>query len=110
MSNVPTENAPLYSYLASDPDLGEIVELFVDEIPNRIALLLEQLDADDWEGLRRTAHQLKGAAGSYGFTPVSPCAAELERRLREDNPEDLIHQAVDDLVAMCRRMRAGEPD
>ena len=93
----------------ADPDLGDIVEMFVEEIPHRTATLLDQFNASDWEGVRRTAHQLKGAAGSYGFSPISDCAAELEQAVCEDEPEEQIRDAVDALVGICNRVRGGTP-
>ena len=78
----------VYSRLAGDPDLGEIVDLFVEEMPERVATLLDQLQAQDWEGLRRTAHQLKGAAGSYGFDMISPCAGRSNRPSATASPNN----------------------
>ena len=55
-------NAPFFTpFLATDPDLGELVELFVQEIPDRISALETQGRSRDWQQLTRTAHQLKGA-------------------------------------------------
>lgn len=101
------ETEPLYSNIGGDPDLREIVDMFVQEMPQRVAALLEQLETADWEALRRTAHQLKGAAGSYGFNTVSPCAATLENAIRSEEPEEQIRQAVGELVGMCNRVRSG---
>ena len=84
--------------LASDPDLREIVDLFVEEMPGRVAGMLEQLRAADWEGLRRSAHQLRGAAGSYGFDPISPSAGKVEAAIRDGEPEQRIRETVDELV------------
>ena len=50
---------PIYSSLAADPVLGEIVEIFVEEIPSRIETLVSQAAADDWEALGRTAQDRK---------------------------------------------------
>ena len=99
----------LYSTFGTDPDLSEIVELFVEEMPNRVQTLVEQYNSGDWEGLRRTAHQLKGAAGSYGFEDISPAAARLERFLGGGEPEKVIRDALEQLVDMCSRARAGGP-
>jgi histidine phosphotransfer protein HptB len=99
----------LYSSLGGDLDLGEIVAMFVDEMPERVATLLATLDAGDLEGLRRAAHQLKGAAGSYGFGPISPSAAKVEDAIRANAPEQQIRDSVDALVDLCNRTRAGTP-
>ena len=97
----------VYSRLANDPDLREIVELFVEEMPGRVANILEQLQAADWEGLRRSAHQLKGAAGSYGFDPISPSAGKVEAAIRDGEPEARIRETVDELIDLCTRARCG---
>ncbi len=99
----------LFSTLAEDPDLGEIVEMFVDEMPDRIETILNCLESRDWEGLRRASHQLKGAAGSYGFMPLTPCAGIVEVSVSQARPEDEIRKATDELLAMCRSIRAGTP-
>ncbi|MBN2477382.1 MAG: Hpt domain-containing protein [Pirellulales bacterium] len=107
MVNQATDTQPLYSSLGGDPDLGEIVDLFVEEMPDRIATLLHQAETSDWENLRRTAHQLKGAAGSYGFDPISPHAAKLEDAIRDGEPHQQIRCAVEELVEICKRARGG---
>ena len=99
----------IYSRLATDPDLRGIVDLFVEEMPGRVAALLDQLRAADWEGLRRTAHQLKGAAGSYGFDLISPCAGKVESALRDGEPEERIRELVAELADLCTRARGGLP-
>lgn len=104
------QTKPLYSTLANDPDLGGIVELFVEEMPNRIASLQQCLAESNWEELRRVAHQLKGAAGSYGFHPISPVAAHLEQLIKQSQPEEEVLRAVEELVEMCRSVRAGLPE
>jgi HPt (histidine-containing phosphotransfer) domain-containing protein len=109
MTQVTNGTELVYSTLGGDPDLSEIVALFVAEIPGRVATLLAKLDAGDWEGLRRTAHQLRGAAGSYGFDPLTPSVARLEDATGQHAPEQEIRAAVDSLVALCSRVCAGTP-
>lgn len=102
--------APIYSPLARDPDLAEIVSLYVEEMPERIERLHRLLAAAEWNELRRAAHQLKGSAGSHGFEPVSLAAGELESALRSNAPAMEIRQSVERLVDICRAVRAGVPD
>ena len=110
MSQMSVGTQPLYSTLAEDADLREIVELFVEEMPDRVANLLDRFAVRDWSGLRRAAHQLKGAAGSYGFAPITPAAGRLEDAIRDSRPEDEIRRAADSLVELCRQARAGTPE
>ena len=105
-----TKPTPVYSTLGSDPDLGELVEMFVDEMPQRVEKLTELLEDAEWDKLRRGAHQLKGAAGSYGFLEISPLAATLEDKILAGQPEDEIRQVLEALREMCLIARAGAPE
>ncbi|MFZ5828553.1 MAG: Hpt domain-containing protein [Planctomycetota bacterium] len=109
MSEALRDCEPIYSQLGGDPDLAEIVNLFVEEMPERVASFEGFFAAGDLEGLRRAAHQLKGAAGSYGFDPISPRAGELEAAILSLAPEDEIRRCLDELVDICQRARAGAP-
>lgn len=104
-----TQDDAIYSALSDDPDLADLVQLFVDDLPLRIDALQALLEACDWPGLEQIAHQLKGTAGSYGFDAVSPLAAELERLAREPSGQEQIGQALQRLVECCARVRAGQP-
>ena len=107
MTPMATAAEALHSTLSADPDLREIVELFVEEMPDRMSSLLDRLDAADWEGLRRVAHQLKGAAGSYGFEPITRSAARVEDAIRESQPEQAIRRMVKELLDLCARAHPG---
>lgn len=109
MSTVNAETEPLYSTLGGDADLGEIVALFVDEMPARVSVISANLADGNWDDLRRAAHQLKGSAGSHGFEPISPAAAKVEDAIRSGGPEEAIRAAVDELLDLCDRVRAGTP-
>lgn len=100
-------NESVYSSLSTDPDLCELVDMFVSEMPSRIENLIQQFDAGNKAELRRAAHQMKGAAGSYGFGPVSPIAGKLEASLIADRAEEEIRTDLDALVDICRRIRSG---
>lgn len=95
----------ILSTLVDDPDLGSIVELYVAEMPGRVATLVAQFDAGDRVGLTTTAHQIKGSAGSHGFHQVTPVAARLEAALHADRPDADISEALEQLLDVCRRVR-----
>jgi HPt (histidine-containing phosphotransfer) domain-containing protein len=99
--------APIYSTLGSDEDLGELVEMFVAEMPARLADMSQACAGQDWERLQRLAHQLKGSAGSYGFDDVTPLASRLEAAVRDRRGDDEIRLATHDLLELCSRLRAG---
>ena len=79
----------------------------------RIAARAATLSAayrQDHDELRRVVHQMKGAAGSYGFPQLSHAAAELESSLVEDIAEEQIRRELEDLVDLCLRARSGTCD
>ena len=109
MTSATNEKGAVYSTLGDDPDLGELVEMYVDEMPERIATLEEAFESGDRELLQRSAHQLKGAGQSYGFDPITPLAAAVEYAIRDEEPEENIRKALDELLDVCGRVRAGTP-
>jgi histidine phosphotransfer protein HptB len=107
MTTTTIDQGPIYSVLASDPVLSELVEMYVAEMPDRIAALEQAFAAGDREIMRRAAHQMKGAAGSYGFDCLTQSAAALESAVRGDLPAAEIQRLLEDLLQQCRRIRAG---
>jgi HPt (histidine-containing phosphotransfer) domain-containing protein len=97
----------LYSRLAANEGVADLVELFVEELPGRVAKMRAHLATENWSELERCAHQMKGAAGSYGFDPLTPAATRLERAVATHDPCEQIAAALDDLTSLCQRVRAG---
>lgn len=113
----PTPDAPLVSEFAADPDMHELIGMFVDEMPERIRTLEQLAAAGDFESLKRLAHQLKGASGGYGFPTVGNAAGQLEQSLKallaagsnQGTSDRLaaIRSEVESLVELCQRCRAA---
>lgn len=105
-------DAPIYSQLADDPDMVELVEMFVSELPNRVEAVLQHWQNRDLRELRRLVHQLKGSSGGYGFSQLGHAAGRLEMELgtmidcSEQNELEKIKSGVDELVRLCQRVRA----
>jgi HPt (histidine-containing phosphotransfer) domain-containing protein len=98
-----------YSKLAEEPELMELVELFVNELPARLEQLAWACTSHDWPEVARLAHQLKGAGGSHGFAQLTPYAWKLEQAARDGRPEGEVAAALERLIAVCGRVRAGLP-
>ena len=105
----PMNTGFIYSALAADPDLGELVGMFVDEMSDRINALETQARSRDWQQLAQTVHQIKGAAGSYGFNAITPYAVRLENAAKNGCQEAEILSALYELLDLCRRVQAGVP-
>ncbi|MDA1051281.1 MAG: Hpt domain-containing protein [Planctomycetota bacterium] len=110
MSELTVRSGYVYSTLGLDPDLGELVEMFVDEIPQRVSKIRKCWDDTDMESLERAAHQLKGAAGSYGFEELTPALQRLDHSLRTSRPDADILSAIEEVAELCSRVRSGAPE
>lgn len=96
----------LVSELAGDEEFGELVDMFVEELPKRVSLIAKALAETKFEVLQALAHQLKGAAGGYGFPTISDSARAIEKACKGDmNLENLTAQ-VQEITAACRKARA----
>jgi signal transduction histidine kinase/CheY-like chemotaxis protein/HPt (histidine-containing phosphotransfer) domain-containing protein len=96
---------PLYSDFADDPEMDELIAGFVERLPGTLEDIHSALQAGDIERPRRLAHQLKGAAGGYGFMPVSRDAAALEMAVFDDVTPAELAAAVERLAHTCSRVR-----
>ncbi|MDX2116154.1 MAG: Hpt domain-containing protein [Planctomycetota bacterium] len=95
---------PIRSQFASDEEMRELVRMFVDEMPARIAALRDAWDASHSKQIESLAHQLKGAAAGYGFAIVGDAAAELESALRSSEHDlSSVRAQFDALVDLCSR-------
>ncbi len=100
------EHQPLVSEFAGDPDMVEIVEYFVGELPSRIAAIRSAASESNVASLTTLAHQLKGAAPGYGFQSIGEAAGVLEASLRSSEGSiDRVMGQIEDLASLCERVR-----
>lgn len=104
MSRGDGEREALRSEFAGDPEMAELIEYFVSEMPRRVDAIGACLRDNRFEDLRRLAHQLKGASAGYGFGPIGDAARRLESDLDSRAAVDRIRADVDQLVGLCQRV------
>ncbi len=90
--------------LEFDEDFQELVEMYVDEIPERIAALQEAWDRRDLDGLQRLAHQIKGSAASYGFPEVSQLGLTVESAIKNSAPSEDIDASAHALITAFEKL------
>lgn len=98
------ELEPIYSTLQSEPEFAELLAVFAGEMPRRATAIELALAQRDHEEVRRVAHQLKGAASSYGFEALTNMAGQLEHAVRDQETPEAIGELAARLAAMCRRV------
>jgi signal transduction histidine kinase/CheY-like chemotaxis protein len=95
--------------------LGEIVRLFLEDCPLRMAAIRDAVAKGDADLIRSTAHGLKGAAGYVSAPRVVEAAARLEAVGAEQRIADapVAHEhlvsAVAELVMILRKMEGRSP-
>ncbi|MHB1157008.1 MAG: ATP-binding protein [Phycisphaerales bacterium] len=94
-----SSDGPLVSQFADDPDMIELVEIFVKELAERMYRIDQALKNEDRQSLITLSHQLKGAAGGYGFPTITDAAKSLEMLARCDDA------AIDNLAATAAELR-----
>jgi signal transduction histidine kinase/CheY-like chemotaxis protein len=97
----------LVSSLGDDEDMKEIVHQFVRGLPERSAAVLRACEGQDWDAVKRLAHQLKGAAGGYGFASITDAAKDVEQAVEDPVDAPSLQRRVETLADLCRRARAA---
>jgi histidine phosphotransfer protein HptB len=99
--------SPLHSQFRTDPDMAELVGLFVSEIPSRIDAIREAWAGRQLHTLKHLVHQVRGSSAGFGFPAIGTAAGALEDALRARGTEEAdleqIAKHLDELVALCAR-------
>ena len=93
----------LVSEYANDPDMIDLVEMFIDEMPDRISAIEQAVHQADIAMLSSLSHQLKGSAGGYGFGPITTAAAQVEQLATTEKQLQEMEGAIAELLSLCRQ-------
>jgi histidine phosphotransfer protein HptB len=96
---------PIRSEFAMDADFREVLEAFVEALPERRRLLTELHRDGSFDELGRQAHQLKGAGGGYGFPEISAAGAELQHACHAQGPAH-VQRCLAELLDLLGRVEA----
>ena len=100
------ESELLLSTLVDHPELSELVDGFLHHL-TEVVVSIEACRANSsWSELARLVHQLKGAAGGFGFMPISSTARQFEL-LRDTTVQAERDAMLDHLVRQCRAAMNG---
>ncbi len=92
--------------LLQDGSLRDVVEEFVRGLDGRLEELRLAHERMDFDRLTVLAHQLKGAAGSYGYPDISRLCAEMELKFRS-HQADNFHVCLEQLAGLVQAAREG---
>jgi signal transduction histidine kinase/DNA-binding response OmpR family regulator len=102
-----SDGAPLVSSLIDDPLMADAVRRFVDQLDVTLDQLRRAFQSGDVPRCASLAHQLKGAAGGYGFDQITSAAALLESAAKNATDLCAATAALDALLELGRRAKAA---
>ena len=97
----------LISELADDPDMAQIIPIYVGRFPSKISLMNAYLAGNQLVELARLAHQLKGTGGGYGFPSISDAACRVGQQIQSKSDIQQIRNAVSELTDLRQQAIAG---
>jgi HPt (histidine-containing phosphotransfer) domain-containing protein len=107
MAKTSSKATLLRSEFSGDPEMAELIDVFLGELPKRVDSLSEAWRAREFQTVQRLAHQLKGSSAGYGFPTIGTAAAKVESCVREKSPEQVkleeLQAGVQELIALCHR-------
>ena len=93
----------IQSRFADDPRMKAILSRFVSGLQDRSVEFEQATRDDDRTRIAWMAHQLKGAAGGYGFDSISDAAGEIETfSLSMEADISSVRERVEGLIQLCR--------
>lgn len=86
METLDSETLATLRSLQEDGDddlLAELIDLFFQDAPDRMAAIKDAVQASNWVGLAERAHSLKGSCASLGAVRMASLCAKLEAMGRD---------------------------
>lgn len=71
--------------LGGDGFLKEMIDLFLEFVPQRIDLALAGERVGDFSAVAHAGHSLKSSAGNLGVTSIQTLAVDIEQKANENN-------------------------
>ena len=96
------DGQPLGKGFLDENTLKELVDAFLAEVPARVDKIKGAHRAGDRTQLEHFSHQLKGAAGLYGFVQIAKAADRVHQLVEQNQEGPEIQTAVEELVRVCQ--------
>lgn len=94
---------------AGDPDIiQEIIDIFLEEAPERLTALQQACESGSYEGVDRTAHSLANTSGTLKAEETLELSRAVESAVRsgkESELETLLPQLIDSLGEVITKVQ-----
>jgi len=102
----PSLDEPIISQYVGDMEMAEILKEFVGRLPDQLAAMRRSLAEERYEELRRLAHMLKGAGGSYGYPELTDASKPLEDAAKRSD-HAAAEAALEALARLIQAIQTG---
>jgi len=92
--------------LAEEPELRDLVEKFVSELPGILDEVHHACQQQDWKTLRKLIHDLKGMGGGFGYDVLTELTGKAEFQLFSENYE-AVKTLLDEISHVSERIYEG---
>jgi PAS domain S-box-containing protein len=103
------ENSAIISKLVNDPELCEVMEIFIAELPLQLQKIAQAIDEKQLDQLCRLVHTLKGSCSSAGYPVLMEKARGVEQLVKDDVSFEEIHAKMQELNQLCQKAMAAAP-
>ncbi|MEM7230893.1 MAG: response regulator [Planctomycetota bacterium] len=108
------DGGPVYSELlrtvgSQDPELVRMVRDFARDLPAWVGGFHKKLAARDFDRIADECHQLKGAAGGFGFPQIGDIADQMESIATTTRNVRKLGHALERLQDLVSRIETEEP-
>jgi CheY-like chemotaxis protein/HPt (histidine-containing phosphotransfer) domain-containing protein len=109
----------IYSSQAENRRISTIIPEFVEGLSGAVQNMIDLLERNDLDALKKIVHQLRGTSGGYGFEPITDPATKAEDSIKAGKAPEEIAVEINSLIEVIRRIdgyheskrlvAAGEP-
>ncbi|WP_455210586.1 ATP-binding protein [Kaarinaea lacus] len=94
--------------LLNDPEYKELVNKFLDDLPDKLRDINESYQNQNWANMKSLIHKLKGTGASFGFPVITELATLIYKDLLDSNYTAL-ERTVADLNKCCQNIFDQQP-
>lgn len=82
----------------------DVISMFIVQLEQDIPMVRQFYNTEDWIGLGKACHGIKGAAASVGATEVQDASATLEKAGKEGNA-DVIQSEFEQYIVLLESFK-----
>ena len=96
----------LSDLLEEEPGMASLIKSFIEQLPDMVSSLKSALKSGDDELFKKTAHNLKGMGGGFGFPQISDLGGRIEFEFAKEDAA-AITKSIEEVESLLARIQYG---